>query len=150
MNFQDWYTDTVDIWRVVPTTANSLTTNTLTELYTAIPCRIYQSDSAPINMEQTAAYVKQADRLMCDISVDIQPGDQLIIHRGGGLGRTAPDIRAFAADPNLYFEPFGAVLPGLAHQEIRLLQQEIVKGGASHGTDLDGTGAAVEVHRASD
>ena len=144
MNFQDWYTDTVDIWRVVPTTANSLTTNTLTELYTAIPCRIYQSDSAPINMEQTAAYVKQADRLMCDISVDIQPGDQLIIHR------TAPDIRAFAADPNLYFEPFGAVLPGLAHQEIRLLQQEIVKGGASHGTDLDGTGAAVEVHRASD
>ena len=55
MNFQGWYTDTVDIWRVVPTTANSLTTNTLTELYTAIPCRIYQSDSAPINMEQTAA-----------------------------------------------------------------------------------------------
>ena len=58
-------------------------------------------------------------------TVDIQAGDQLIIHRGAGLGQTVPDIRAFAADPNLYFEPFGAVLPGLAHMEVRLLQQEI-------------------------
>lgn len=127
MNFSAWYTDTVDIWRVVPTTTNNLTTNALTELYTGIPCRIYQSDSQPINMEQTAAHVKQADRLMCGTTVDIQAGDQLIIHRGAGLGQTVPDIRASAADPNLYFEPFGAVLPGLAHMEVRLLQQEIVK-----------------------
>lgn len=126
MNFQDWYTDTVDIWRVTPTTTNGLTTNTREQIYTGIPCRIYQSDNQPINMDQSAAYVKQADRLMCDTSVDIRAGDQLIIHRGAGLGKTAPDIRAFAADPNLYFEPFGAVLPGLAHQEIRLLQQERV------------------------
>lgn len=126
MNFQDWYTDTVDIWRVTPTTTNGLTTNTREQIYTGIPCRIYQSDNQPINMDQAAAHVKQADRLMCDTSVDIRAGDQLIIHRGAGLGKTAPDIRAFAADPNLYFEPFGAILPGLAHQEIRLLQQERV------------------------
>lgn len=126
MNFSDWYTDTVDIWRVTPTTTNSLTTNTREQIYTGIPCRIYQSDNQPINMDQAAAHVKQADRLMCDTSVDIRAGDQLIIHRGAGLGKTAPDIRAFAADPNLYFEPFGAILPGLAHQEIRLLQQERV------------------------
>lgn len=126
MNFSDWYTDTVDIWRVTPTTTNGLTTNTREQIYTGIPCRIYQSDNQPINMDQSAAHVKQADRLMCDTSVDIRAGDQLIIHRGAGLGKTAPDIRAFAADPNLYFEPFGAILPGLAHQEIRLLQQERV------------------------
>ena len=131
MNFADWYTDTADIWRVVPTTTNGLTSNTLTQIYTAVPCRIYQSDSQPINMDQTAASIKQADRLMCDTSVDIQPGDQLIIHRGARLGKTTPDIRAFAADPNLYFEPFGAVIPGLAHQEVRLLQQERVKGGGT-------------------
>ena len=69
---------------------------------------------------------------MCDTSVDIQPGDQLIIHRGAGLGKTTPAIRAFAADPNLYFEPFGAVIPGLAHMEVRLLQQERVKGGTTN------------------
>lgn len=127
MNYQDWYTDTVDIWRVQATTTNSLTSNALVELYSGIPCRIYQSDNQPISMEQTAAHIKQADRLMCDTSVDIQAGDQLIIHRGAGLGKTSPAIRAFAADPNLYFEPFGAVIPGLAHQEVRLLQQEVVK-----------------------
>ena len=135
MNFQDWYTDTVDIWRVVSTTTNSLTTNELQQLYTAVPCRIYQSDNQPINMQQTVAYVKQADRLMCDTSVDIQAGDQLIIHRGAGLGQSTPDIRAFAADPNLYFEPFGAVIPGLAHMEVRLLQQERVKGGKNGNSD---------------
>ena len=135
MNFQDWYTDTVDIWRVVSTTTNNLTTNELQQLYTAAPCRIYHSDNQPINMQQTAAYVKQADRLMCDTSVDIQAGDQLIIHRGAGLGQSTPDIRAFAADPNLYFEPFGAVIPGLAHMEVRLLQQERVKGGKNGNSD---------------
>ena len=77
---------------------------------------------------------------MCDTSVDIRAGDQLIIHRGAGLGKTAPAIRAFAADPNLYFEPFGAVLPGLAHMEVRLLQQERVKGGTADG-DADAQGA---------
>lgn len=129
MNFTDWYTDTVDVYRIQNQTTNNLTTQQRVPVSTGTPCRIYQSDNQPINMQQDAAYIKQADRLMCDPSVDIQPGDQLIIHRGAVLGQTTPDIRAFAADPNYYFEPFGAVIPGLAHQEIRLLQQEIVKGG---------------------
>lgn len=131
MNFADWYTDTVDVYRIQNQTTNNLTTQQRVPVSTGTPCRIYQSDNQPINMQQDAAYIKQADRLMCDPSVDIQPGDQLIIHRGAGLGQTTPDIRAFAADPNYYFEPFGAVIPGLAHQEIRLLQQEIVKGGTT-------------------
>lgn len=134
MNFQDWYTDTVDIWRVVPTTTNNLTTNERQELYTGIPCRIYESDSKPIDMSQQGASINQNDRLMCGNSVDIRAGDQLIIHKGGGLGETVANIRAFAADPNYYFEPFGAVIPGLAHQEIRLLQQERVTLNEPQGT----------------
>lgn len=131
MNFTDWYTDTVDVYRIQNQTTNNLTTQQRVPVSTGTPCRIYQSDNQPVNMQQDAAYIKQADRLMCDPSVDIQPGDQLIIHRGAVLGQTMPDIRAFAADPNYYFEPFGAVVPGLAHQEIRLLQQELVKGGTT-------------------
>ena len=131
MSFSDWYTDTVDVYRVENQTTNNLTTQQRVSITTGTRCRIYQSDNQPINMQLGAAYIKQADRLMCDPSVDIQPGDELIIHRGAVLGKTAPDIRAFAADPNLYYEPFGAVMPGLAHQEIRLLQQEIVKGGTA-------------------
>lgn len=135
MNFQDWYTDTVDIWRNKSTTSSTnLTTNERQELYTGIPCRIYESDSKPIDMSQQGASINQNDRLMCDNSVDIRVGDQLIIHKGGGLGKTVANIRAFAADPNYYFEPFGAVIPGLAHQEIRLLQQERVVLNDSQGT----------------
>ena len=92
------------------------------------------SDTAHLSIlgyDARAVYTGRGPFEAIGAGVDIQPGDQLIIHRGAVLGRTAPDIRAFAADPNYYFEPFGAIMPGLAHQEIRLLQQEIAKGGTT-------------------
>ena len=92
----------------------------------SIPCRIYQSDNKAINMAETASNINETDHLACDVSVDVRAGDELVITRGGRLGKPGPVIRAFAADPNLYYEPFGAIIPGLAHQEIRLLQQERV------------------------
>ena len=75
-------------------------------------------------MEQTAAHIEQSDSLMCDISTDIKAGDKLLIKRGGGLGYAPAIIRAYAADPNYYYEPFGAVIPGLAHIEDKLLHEE--------------------------
>lgn len=94
-----------------------------------IPCRVYQTDSRAIQMEQTASHVRQEGMLACGIAVDVQTGDELIIRRGAGLGKTGHAVRAFAGDPTFYYEPFGAIIPGLAHQEIRLLQQERVEGG---------------------
>lgn len=126
MNWTDWYTDTMDVWRNVPVKDGNLTQQKRQQVLTGIPCRIYQSDNKPINMSQTASSVSQNDHLACDISVDIHAGDELIITRGGKLGRQGPTIRAFASDPNLYYEPFGAIMPGLAHQEIRLMEQERV------------------------
>lgn len=126
MNWQDWYTDTMDVWRNVPVKDGNLTRQERQQVLTGIPCRVYQSDNKPINMTTTAADVQQNDHLACDISIDVRAGDELMITRGGRLGRAGPVIRAFAADPNLYYEPFGAIMPGLSHQEIRLLQQERV------------------------
>lgn len=126
MNWQDWYTDTMDVWRNVSVKNGNLTRQKRQQVLTGIPCRIYQSDNKPINMSQTASSVSQNDHLACDVSVDIHAGDELIITRGGKLGRQGPTIRAFASDPNLYYEPFGAIMPGLAHQEIRLMEQERV------------------------
>lgn len=117
----------MDVWRNVPVQDGSLTRQERQQVLAGIPCRIYQSDNKPINMTQTAANVQQNDHLACDVSVDVRAGDELIITRGGRLGKAGPTIRAFAADPNLYYEPFGAIIPGLAHQEIRLLEQERVK-----------------------
>ena len=126
MNWQDWYTDTMSIYRVQETLDGSLTRHERAQVSENIPCRIYQSDNRPINMEQTAASLKESDHLACDISVDVRAGDELVITRGGRLGKPGPVIRAFAGEPNPYYEPFGAIIPGLAHQEIRLLQQERV------------------------
>lgn len=126
MNWTDWYTDTMDVWRNVPVQDGNLTRQERQKVLTGVPCRVYQSDNKPISMSQTASSVSQNDHLACDISVDIRAGDELIITRGGKLGRPGPTIRAFASDPNLYYEPFGAILPGLAHQETRLMEQERV------------------------
>ncbi len=129
MNFADWYTDTAEIYRVQAKTLGGLTTQERVQVATGVPCRIYHAGKAPISMTQTAAHVQQTDKLMCSTDVDLQAGDELIIRRGGGLGKTVQTLRAFAGQTALYFEPFGAVIPGLAHMEVPLLQQELVKGG---------------------
>lgn len=127
MNWADWYTDTVDVYRAVPYLDGGLTRQRREQVLSAVPCRVYRDNDKPINMTQQAANIDQDSKLACDISVDIRPGDELILHRGAKLGYSAPDTRAFAGEPHYQYEPFGAVIPGLAHQEIRLLQEERVK-----------------------
>lgn len=127
MQWKDWYTDLMDIYRVTEVQDGALTRHERKQVAADIPCRIYQSDSKAVNMTQTAANVQQQDKLACDMSVDVRAGDELMIHRGKRIGKPGPTIRAFAGDPTLYYEPFGAIIPGLAHREIRLLQEERVK-----------------------
>lgn len=127
MNWSDWYTDTVDVFRNVPCKEGNLTRHRREEVLSAVPCRIYQSNDRTINMSQGASYFKQDSMMACDNSWEIHAGDELIIHRGGGIGKDSFDTRAFAGDPHYHFEPFGAVIPGLAHQEIKLLQEERVE-----------------------
>lgn len=140
MNFRDWYTDRMDVYRVVPVADGALTRHAREKIASDIPCRVYQVSGADLRMDQTAASVGQKDWVQCDNAVDVQAGDELHIRRGAGLGRQVAELRAFAADPNHFFEPFGAVIPGLAHQEIPLLQEERVKGGLPGDTEgTDGT-----------
>ena len=135
MNWGAWYTDTVDIYRVQATTNNNLTTHERALVKSGVPCRVYQNSPKTIHMEQTAANINDDSMLACDNGVDIRPGDELIIHRGN-LPHT---IRAFAGEPHYYTEPFGAVIPGLAHQQIKLLNQERVKGGEADEPETAGS-----------
>ena len=123
MDFRAWYTDTADVYRVVDVKDGNLTRHERRQVLSGVPCRVYEDHDRAIQMSRTAASVKQESMLACENSADIRAGDELIIHRGGGLGKPGFGIRAFAGDPHYYFEPFGAVIPGLAHQEIRLLQE---------------------------
>ncbi|MDE6935461.1 MAG: hypothetical protein K2P26_07620 [Oscillospiraceae bacterium] len=138
MNYQDWYTDRMDIRRVVSAKDGALTVHKRELVAEDVPCRIYRAGAHGPRMQPTAAYTESEDKLACANSVDVRAGDELLIRRGGGLGERRPVIRAFAGDPVYYHEPFGAVMPGLAHQEIGLLQKEYVEGAAG---EEDGNGA---------
>jgi len=127
MNWNDWYTDTMDVFRNVPIKTGSLTRMERQQVHTGIPCRIYTVQPKGPAMSQTAASVSQIDKLACALDSEIHAGDELLIHRGARLGKSFRESRYFAGEPALYPEPFGAVLPGLAHQEIPLLKQELVK-----------------------
>ena len=141
MNFADWYTDLMDIYRTVPTKSGNLTLNERQKVGEKIPCRIYKSDNKTLDMSQQAASYSETDKLMCANSVDVRAGDELIITRGGRLGHSGEVLRAFPDEPTHYYEPFGAVIPGLAHQEMALLRQERVKlndaGTAGESTQED-------------
>lgn len=126
MNFKAWYTDTVDIYRNSQQQTGALTRQSRELVQAGVLCRVYEDSAKPVEMTGQAAQIKQTSKLACDNAVAIRAGDELIIHRGGAIGKAAFDTRAFAGEPHYHFEPFGAVLPGLAHQEIVLLQQERV------------------------
>ena len=40
MNFDAWYTDTVDVWRVVSDESKALISNSREQVLTAVPCRV--------------------------------------------------------------------------------------------------------------
>ena len=133
MNYQDWYTDLVDIHRVAPVKDGALTKPERVPVAEGIPCRVYRSGVHGPRMQSTAAITEGEDKLACANEVDIMPGDELLIRRGAALVKTRQTIRAFAGEPAHFYEPFGAVMPGLAHQEIGLLQKEYLKGETDHG-----------------
>lgn len=127
MDYSKWYTDTVDVFRVIPVKTGNLTRHGRAQVLSGIPCRIYREDDKAPAMKIDAADVKQTQKIALDNSVDIRSGDELHIVRGGVLGKTGEELRAFAGTPHKFYEPFGAVIPGLAHQEIILLEEERVK-----------------------
>lgn len=127
MDYSQWYTDTVDVFRVVQTKEGNLTRQKREQVISKVPCRIYRADDRVPTMRTDAADVKQTQKIALDNSVDIRAGDELHITRGGTLGHDEEALRAFAGTPHKFYEPFGAVIPGLAHQEIVLLEEERVK-----------------------
>lgn len=124
MNFMDWYTDRMDIYRATDVKEGALTRKERVKVQKDVPCRIYRPGARGPAMSQTAASVTSESKLACDNSVDICAGDELHITRGGMLGQTGKALRFFAGRPEKYYEPFGAVMPELSHQEIILLEEE--------------------------
>lgn len=124
--FSGWYTDTVDVYRVVNTTSGNINRQERQQVGSAIPCRVYSSQKNGPNMTSNAAREQSTDKLACDIGVDIRAGDELHVIRGGALGRKGNPERYFAGKPQQYQDPVGGALTGLEHLEVGLLMQNIV------------------------
>lgn len=134
MNYNDWYTDLADIYRVRNRQEGALTKQERVQVAGDVPCRVYRNSVHGPGMQPTAAKAEQEDKLACANEVDIQAGDELIVRRGARLGQSRQKMRAFAGEPACFYEPFGAVIPGLAHQELALLQVEYLRGEVQDGT----------------
>lgn len=124
--FSGWYTDIVDVYRVVNSTAGNITRQERQQVGKAIPCRVYSSQKNGPNMTDNAARVSSTDKLACDIATDIRAGDELLVTRGGALRRGGEPERYFAGNPQHYHDPVGGALTGLEHLEVGLLMENIV------------------------
>ena len=124
--FSEWYTDAVDVFRVVNSIAGNITRQERQQVGKAIPCRVYSSKKNGPNMTDNAARVSSTDKLACDIATDIRAGDELLVTRGGALRRGGEPERYFAGNPQHYYDPVGGALTGLEHLEVGLLMENIV------------------------
>ena len=116
----NWYTDLAAINRVTDIQAGNLDKKTRVIIAENVPCRIYKNSNPQTAMKENAAEVTPSDMLACDNSVDIQAGDEILVVRGVGIGVSTTPTRYFAGSPSQYYEPFGGVMPRLAHQQVPL------------------------------
>lgn len=124
--FTNWYTDTMDIYRVVSTNEGNLTRQERQKVYSGISCRVYSTQKSGPNMTDNAARVRSSEKLSCDLSVDIRAGDELLITRGGNIGHAGEPERYFAGKPQSYYDPVGGALTGLQHKEVGLMMDNII------------------------
>ncbi len=127
--FSTWYTDTADIYRTAPVKEGNLTRQERRKVNTSpVPCRVYHPEKSPPAMEKPAARERSAEKMACDLSVDIRAGDELFIVRGGNLGHANKPERYFAGSPVQYYDPVAGALTGLQHKEVGLLMDNVIGG----------------------
>lgn len=125
--FQSWYTDTMEIFRVVSVMKGNVTAQEREKVTKApVPCRVYDTKRRGPGMTDSGARVHSEERLACGLGVDIRAGDELLVVRGGAIGKTGRPQRYFAGVPQDYYDPVGGAMSGLQHKEVGLLMDEIV------------------------
>ena len=126
--FGNWYTDTVDIWRMVPVRDGNLDGMERKKInQNPVPCRVYETKKEGPAIGENAARERAVEKLASDLTADIRAGDELYVIRGGNLGHANQGVRYTAGPPARYYDPVGSVSTGLAHQEVGLLRDNIIR-----------------------
>lgn len=128
--FRSWYTDTVDIYRTVEVMDGNISRQERKKVNDVpVPCRIYKPEKGGPNITENAARERSLEKMACDLSTDIQAGDELLIIRGGNLGHANKEERYFAGNPVSYYDPVGGALTGLQHKAVGLMMDNLIGGG---------------------
>lgn len=121
-----WFTDLMDVYRVENGSDGALVRPERVLVASGIPCRVYSPQKNNLNLRQAASAVYGDEKLACAVDADIQAGDELLVTRGGALGRKAKPVRYIASQPVLYFDPVGAAATGLEHMEVGIHADNVV------------------------
>ncbi len=125
--FSEWYTDTMDIYRVTSVRKGNVTVQERKKVNNSpIPCRMYSPKKDGPVMSETVSRERASEKLACDLRVDVRAGDELLIVRGGALRYRNQPERYFAGSPVSYYDPVGGALTGLQHKEIGLLKDNLI------------------------
>lgn len=121
-----WFTDLMDVYRVENGSDGALVRPERVLVASGIPCRVYSPQKNNLNLRQAASAVYGDEKLACAVDADIQAGDELLVTRGGALGRKTEPVRYIASHPVLYFDPVGAAATGLEHMEVGIHADNVV------------------------
>lgn len=117
---KNWYTDLVTVWRTESYKEGNTTKQRRVLVKENIPCRVYRNSNPSVTMKDTASQVTRADMMAVGVNEDIKTGDELLVIRGGNIGKASEPRRYFAGEPVDYYEPFGGAVPDLQHKQIAL------------------------------
>ena len=121
-----WFTDLMDVYRVENGSDGALVRPERVLVASAVPCRVYSPQKNNLNLRQAASAVYGDEKLACAVDADIEAGDELIVMRGGALGRKTKPVRYIASQPVLYFDPVGVAATGLEHMEVGIHADNVV------------------------
>ena len=121
-----WFTDLMDVYRVKNGSDGALVRPERVLVASGIPCRVYTPQKNNLNLRQAASAVYGDEKLACAADADVEAGDELIVTRGGALGRQTKPVRYIASQPVLYFDPVGAAATGLEHMEVGIHADNVV------------------------
>lgn len=126
--FAGWYTDTVDIYRVLSRKDGNMTRQERQKVnQLPVSCQVYSPKKDGPAMTDNAARERSVEKLAYDLTVDIRAGDELLVIRGGSLGHANQPERYVAGAPVAYYDPVGGGMTGLEHKEVGLLKDNIVR-----------------------
>jgi len=90
---------------------------------------VYHTGTGSPSITDNAARTRGEDKLSCDLSVNIQAGDEVYVIRGGNTGHTNEPERYLAGSPQDFYDPIGGALTGLEHKEVPLLRENLIGSG---------------------